>query len=269
MMNVFDCHTHTFYSHDSVCNPKDSLMQAKKCGLGGIAITDHCDIEFCKETDVKTPIKHSVALAHEFDGFILAGVEIGEIIWQKEEAEKVISEIPFDIVLGSVHAVRYKEFTMPYAKIDFSSFSPKETEEYIGAYFDDLLEMINTTDFDVLSHLTCPLRYICGKYGIKVDLSKYNDKIKLILKRIIDRKIALEINTSCLDTNNNSLMPTLDIIAIYKELGGYLLTLGSDAHTAKRVGYGFDYTLGKLADLGFKEIFYYKNRTPIGQKIKE
>ena len=61
---------------------------------------------------------------------------------------------------------------------------------------------------------------------------------------------------------------SLWIIKRYKELGGYLLTLGSDAHIAKRIAHGFDYALSELSRLGFKNIYYYKNRKPIPQEIE-
>ncbi len=266
--NIFDCHTHTHFSHDSECDPYDSLKAAKENGIAGFAITDHCDIEFCGDRDVKNPIKKSAVCAHEMGDCVLAGVEIGEGIWHKKDAEEVVAGSDFDIVLGSVHAVRYKSYTMPYSQIDFSFLSQNEIKEYISAYFDDMLEMIKTTDFDVLSHMTCPLRYISGKYGIAVDLKNFADKTDIILKEIIDRSIALEINTSCLDTDYNFLMPDIPIIKRYKELGGYLLTLGSDAHIAKRIAHGFDYALSELSRLGFKNIYYYKNRKPIPQEIK-
>ena len=232
---IFDCHTHTHFSDDSENDPRDSLKAAKEKGIAGFAITDHCNIEFCKIGDVKTPINQSVSCAHEMGGGVLAGVELGEGVWHKKYAKEVIGGSDFDIVLGSVHAVRYKSYTMPYAQIDFSAFSSNEIKEFLGMYFDDMLEMIKTTDFDVLSHLTCPLRYISGKYGIKANLEKYADKTYIILKEIINRGIALEVNTSCLDTNYNALMPDLSIIKRYKELGGYLLTLSSDAHKAERI----------------------------------
>lgn len=63
-------------------------------------------------------------------------------------------------------------------------------------------------------------------------------------------------------------MPDIPIIKRYKELGGYLLTLGSDAHIAKCIAHGFDYALSELSRLGFKNIYYYKNRKPIPQEIK-
>ena len=267
LKNIYDCHTHTHFSHDSECDPRDSLAVAREKGLAGFAITDHCDIEFCKEKDVKAPIKQSADCAHKMGG-VLAGVEIGEGIWHKKETNEVIAKSDFDIVLGSVHAVRYKNYTMPFSGMDFSPFSQNEIDEYLDTYFDDMLEMIKATDFDVLSHLTCPLRYICGKYGISVDLNKHARKIEIILKEIISRGIALEVNTSCLDSGYNELMPNLPIIEEYKRLGGYLITLGSDAHKAERIAYGFEYTLNELLKLGFKNIYYYKSRKPIPQEIE-
>ena len=78
----------------------------------------------------------------------------------------------------------------------------------------------------------------------------------------------MEVNTSCLNTNYNALMPNVKILKRYKELGGFLLTLGSDAHQAERVGYGFRYALNELATLGFKNIYYYQNQKPVKQEIK-
>lgn len=266
--NIFDCHTHTHFSHDSNCDPRDSLAAAKQNGLKGITITDHCDIEFCQTQDVKTPILQSVVRAHQMGGAVLAGVEIGEAVWHKTVAVQVAQSADFDVILGSVHSVRYKSYTAPYSTVDFSAFSQRELNEYLSAYFNDLLELVNTFYFNVLSHLTCPLRYITGKYNISVDLSPFQSKIEQILKAIIQKGIALEVNTSCLNTNYNALMPNVKILKRYKELGGFLLTLGSDAHQAERVGYGFRYALNELATLGFKNIYYYQNQKPVKQEIK-
>lgn len=158
--NIYDCHTYTHFFHDSECDLQDSLKVATEKGLAGFAITDHCDIEFYKEKDVKTPIKQSADCAHKMGGGVLAGVEIGEDFWHKKETNDVIAESDFDIVLGSVHAVRYKNYTMPFSGIDFSVFTQSEIDEYLDIYFDDMLGMVKTTDFDVLMHLTCTLKYI-------------------------------------------------------------------------------------------------------------
>ena len=89
----------------------------------------------------------------------------------------------------------------------------------------------------------------------------------MILSEIIRRGIALEVNTSCLDSGYDALMPDVDILKRYKQLGGYLITVGSDAHTAQRVAYGFEKTRAILRELGFRNIFYYRKRIPIPQSI--
>ena len=132
LKNIFDCHTHTHFSFDSECDPCDSLTAAKEKGLAGFAITDHCDMEYCKLRDVKTPIEQSVGCARTMGGGVLAGIEIGEAIWHKEDADELISGGDFDIVLGSVHAARYKNYTMPYSGIDFSVFSRDEIAQCVS-----------------------------------------------------------------------------------------------------------------------------------------
>ena len=107
--------------------------------------------------------------------------------------------------------------------------------------------------------MTCPLRYIAGKYGIKVDLSVFDGKITEILKEIIKKCIALEVNTSSYSSLNDS-MPCKDILKKYFDMGGYLITLGSDAHIAENASYCFDKAMETLKEIGFKNIYYYKNR---------
>lgn len=266
---LIDCHSHTKYSHDSYCEPTDSLNSAKEKGLAGFAITDHCDIEFCESTDVKTPIVQSNKIARSLGECVLSGVEMGEAIWHNDVANDIIDSVDLDIVLGSVHAVRYGEYTMPFSTIDFSTFSKNQIFEYMNAYFYDMFEMIEKCDFDVLSHLTNPLKYITGKYGIKVDLKEYSEIIERILKHIISKGIALEVNTSCIGTSYNEFMPEKQIIAHFRELGGYLVTLGSDAHTADRITHGFDDAIALLEEIGFKNLYYFKNRVPVCCRLEK
>lgn len=115
---LFDCHTHTFYSHDSQCDPMDSLHTAKVKALAGFAITDHCDVEYCERPEFKKNIEDSVICAHRLEEEavmqgedVLAGVEMGEAVWNHAEADRILSGRKLDLVLGSVHAVRYKKDT--------------------------------------------------------------------------------------------------------------------------------------------------------------
>jgi len=132
---------------------------------------------------------------------------------------------------------------------------------FLDAYFNDVLTMVDFADFDILAHLTCPLRYIVGKYKIDIELSRYADKIETILKKIIKKGIALEVNTSSLVLTGD-FMPSIEIIKKYYDLGGYLITLGSDAHIAGNASFGFVEAIETIKRIGFKNIYYYQKRKP-------
>lgn len=266
---LYNCHTHSHFSHDSRCNPLSSATAALESGLSGFAITDHCDVEDRNIPGGKDKILSSAQCAAELNRefgdrlSVMSGVEMGEAIWCPEYASDIIASAEYDIVLGSVHAVRYKNFTDPYSQINFSLLSNKETDDYLSAYFFDMAEMIQTCDFDVLSHLTCPLRYITGKYGKSVDLERHYGAIEEILKAIISKNIALEVNSSCLGPGYDKLMPDIPILEKYAAYGGRLVTVGSDAHTADRVSFGLDTAALAVKNAGFEHLYYYKNRTPV------
>lgn len=270
----FDMHTHSESSHDSVCPVSEMARAAEDRGLSGFAVTDHCDIEFCETQDLKKIVNQSVADAKRADETerikVLHGIEIGEFIWHKDVADKILENTDFDVVIGSVHAVGFDGYEMPYSQIDFSEMEKKTIEAYMEKYFDDMLEMIENCDIDILAHMTCPLRYINGKYKAGIDSRKYENKIKKILEYIIKKDIALEINTSCVYEGSAycEFMPEEWIILLYKSMGGYLITTGSDAHIAKNSANSFDKLYEFLAEAGFEKTYYYENRKPVGYSVK-
>lgn len=261
-----DCHTHTHFSHDSAAEPRESVRMARERGLQRVAFTDHCDIEFWADTDIRTPIKQSATAATACGA--LVGVEIGEGLWSPAAAREVLAGTDFDIVLGSVHAVRYPQWDMPYAQIDFAVFSDEMLAEFLSVYFSDVQELAKKGNFDVLAHLTCPLRYICGKYGRTVALEPYAQTIDAIFDTVIARGIALEVNTSGLGTAFGELMPYPSLLSRYRQRGGSLLTLGSDAHVSQRVGFGFAQAIAVLRELGFGEAYYYEKRKAIAYSLE-
>ena len=263
--NVFDCHTHTIRSHDCTCTPMALFKQAAKKGLCGVAVTNHCDLHLCQSVDVLSPLAASDAdvrgLRSAFDGQLqlLSGVEIGEGILFPEQTRTVCNLADWDIILGSVHTVRFENDLTPYSAIDFSPWTAERIHAFLDAYFCDVLETANM-DIDVLCHLTCPLRYIVGRFGHSVDLQKYHSAIQKILRRIIERNIALEVNTSCIGGNYNTLLPDKAVLSQYYALGGRTITLGSDAHTAENVGKDFDRAIQTLRSIGFQECSFFVQR---------
>jgi histidinol-phosphatase (PHP family) len=128
--------------------------------------------------------------------------------------------------------------------------------------------MVSTVDFDIMAHLTCPFRYIVGKYGICVDTRKYESQISKILDCIIEKSICMEINTSGIGTAFGVLMPEKWIIEKYKAKGGYLISLGSDAHAPENAGKGFDSAISLLKSLGFEGYYYFEKRERVFCKFE-
>lgn len=264
-----DMHDHSKNSHDSKCPVSDHARSAIEKNISVFAVTDHCDIQYYEIQDSPTRITNSVKEARqEAENFcgkvkILTGVEIGEGIWDQKRVSEILAMNKYDVVISSVHAVRYKDLCDPYSTIDFSKIDKEIIIEYLDKYFDEVAEMLEKIPCDVMAHLTCPLRYINGKYNREIDLSVFNEKIEKILKYIIKHAIALEINTSGINTSFNSFMPDEQIIKKFKELGGYLVTIGSDAHVSERIGNGLEDAIALLRKYGFRNYYYYQNRENI------
>lgn len=260
-----DMHTHSECSPDSECRIEDMLLSQQEKGTKIFAVTDHFNAADWREHDIFSPIEKSNKKAREQNELgeveVLAGAEIGEAFWEPEVCRRLIKSAEYDVLIGSVHQVRYRDLTMPYSKIDFSRLTEDELHGYLNQYFDDVAQMIKDADFDILAHLTCPLRYITGKYKIGIALERYDEKINGILSEIIKKGVALEVNTSSYDALGD-FMPPYSIIKRYYSMGGYLVTLGSDAHVAKNASVHFDDAIKALKEIGFDGIFCYKKRTP-------
>ncbi len=259
-----DMHTHSWHSHDSTCPIEEMAEAQKNRGTTIFAVTDHCDIESLS-TDIKALVNASVDDAeHTQRGTagieILRGIEIGETFWHPKRSEEILSMREYDVVIGSVHAVRYEGYMGAYSRIDFRELGMKHTLAYLDQYFDDMLTLIETTEFDILAHLTCPLRYINGKFGMNIDCRAYKEKITAVLSAVIERDIALEVNTSCKGSLYDEFMPEEWILSLYRELGGTLITLGSDAHVSANASRAFDAAVEMLKRNGFYKLCYLKNR---------
>lgn len=261
-----DMHTHSEHSHDCAVSLFDMReAQSRKC-TDFVAVTNHADIEFFSTFDSYGNIKRAeeevLALNARNDSFsrLLVGAEIGDGIHRPELMRYVEQLCDYDVIIGSIHSTMKGGELVAYSRRDFSLDSDEEVDEFMTSYLNDLKLLVEIGDFDILAHLTCPLRYVVGKYGKSVDMSKYDEVITDILKSIIKKGIALELNTSSVSLALGGFIPDRDILVKYKALGGYLITLGSDAHIVSEVSANFDRAKDHLKSMGFKDIYYFKKR---------
>ena len=258
----FDLHTHCTLSFDGKSSADDMVRRAVELGIKHYALTDHVDLgdfadpDFDLEATVNGARETIPALQKKFAGItdLLYGVELGQATQDYETAERLLRENGYDFVLGSTHNIRgHKDFYF----IDFSQTDPLPI---LSAYFDETAELAEWGKFDSLAHLTYPLRYIAGEYGIKPDMSIFAPAIDRILQTLVRKNIALEINTSGLRQKIGVTMPDADIVKRYRELGGKLITIGSDAHCTDDLGKGIAEGIKLAKDIGFDKIAYYKRR---------
>lgn len=271
---MFDSHIHTVNSPDGGQTLDEICLRAIAIGVSGVTITDHAHLTHMEEYDILDRIRASIAdvrTAQEVYGDklqIFCGVELGEQHHAPENAAQVLALTDFDAVLGSIHWVEDCPWDKPYSKIVFDeTVSDQQIHDFLALYYADLAKLAEVGQMDILSHLTCPLRYMNQRYKRGIDPMGHRDAIAGILETIIRRDIALEVNTPVTDVYQP--IPEPSVLALYRDLGGKLLTLGSDAHRgqAKNVGLFFPEVKSILASLGFKCYHYYKRHIPQPVKL--
>lgn len=263
---MFDLHIHTLHSVDSKQTIDEVCESAVQKGLQGIAICDHVDMWFSEKLNTPAAIRDCIedvrrARAAYGDRLeILQGMEMAEYLYDPENADRILGLGDLDVILGSVHSVAFEEIDDSYSRIDFSSMPEEKIVRFMKKYFFHISEMIEKTDFDVLSHLTCPLRYINGKYKRNIDVQIFRKEILDIFSRIIEKDIPLEINTSGVGSFYDRYMPDTALIRTYQDMGGKLITLASDAHVPQNVGNAFSATKEMLQDIGFDGYCIFRKR---------
>lgn len=271
---MFDSHTHTVNS-DGQQTVEEMCLAAWEKGMDGITVTDHADMNFYEERNHLQRISKSIrelrCAAQEYAGRlkVLCGVELGEYLYDPESAKKILALTQYDAVLCSVHLVPQARWEKPYNRIVFSEdATDEEIEDYLQKYLSLLSNTVDAFDFDILAHLTCPVRYITGLHERKADIMAYEPMIRQILEKIIERKIALEFNTGGMGPRFHYCnVQNEKLFALYKNMGGELITLGSDAHRTAGIGNHFGFAMQVLKGCGFTHYHYFEHRNPIAVEL--
>lgn len=270
--NRIDLHMHTESSFDGNYPAAEMCKSAVANGLSTIAFTDHFDVDFFErhnlDTRQKTSYADIISAREEFSDKItvLRGIEMGQPTYDIPLTEKSLACYEYDFVIGSIHNLR----EMPdFGDLDYKSMTENEIYSLLDKYFEEELILAKWNGFDTLAHLTYPMRYIVQAGRKEIELSRYNDITDEIFKVLIANGKALEINTSGLRQPIGKTMPTENYVRRFKELGGELLTLGSDAHFTEHVGAGIDNGYEIAENCGFEYVTYFKDRKPVQVKIEK
>lgn len=262
-----DYHVHTDFSDDSNYLMEDCLNHAVKLGVEEICFTEHTDFGV-KGHEGQKPNCPTEKYLEEFnrckkifDGKIKMkfGMEFGMQVSTVEEFQKLFNDYQFDFIILSCHQVDNQEFW---------TYEFQEThtqEEYYQRYYQEILDVMKVyDDWSVLGHLDMVKRY--DKWG-EYPFEKVRDIIAEILKLTIDKGKGIEINTSCYRYKLPDLTPSHEILKLYKDLGGEILTIGSDSHAESHLAIKIMETQTELSRLGFKHIYTFDKMKPTAHNL--
>ena len=258
-MRAIDYHMHTCFSGDSEADPREHVKQAILMGLDEICFTYHRDFDYPIDSfdlDVEKYYQMIMALKEEFKDEIKIkwGIEIGLDMNYQKEINELINRYPFDFVIGSIHVIDHTEF---YYGDFFNGLSKEQAHRY---FFEETLRCVKNFDcFNVLGHLDYIMRY--GPYENKmIDHDKYQDLIDEIFKTLIAKNKGIEVNTSGYALLKTCGFPNFEQVKRYYDLGGRIITIGTDSHTSDRVGEHVEDVKINLEKIGFKDVTTFTNR---------
>ncbi len=264
---LWDTHMHTYYSGDSSAVPEDMAYAAKQAGLSGICFTDHLDLDYPKDPklfllDIPHYLEETRALAEGLshtllDFTICTGIELGLQPHLAKRHQLLLAEYDFDFVIGSSHVVHGID---PYYP---EYYEGREEFQAYEEYFSSILENIAAFDgFDVYGHLDYVVRYGPNQNRF-YSYDAFRDLIDEILKALIARGKGIEVNTGGFKYGLLHPNPTEEILKRYRELGGEILTIGSDAHGPEHVAYCFEQISSILKKAGFQYFTVFRHRKPM------
>lgn len=263
MNELSDFHVHSSFSGDCSISAETMIQEAIKRGIRHLCLTDHMDYDYRDgnaifEFDPKEYFHRLLPLKEKYEDRIdlSIGVELGLQPYLSGKHHSLIFSHPFDFVIGSIHLVHRQD---PYYP---SFFEGRDETEAYREYFESVLQNLEAfSNFDSFGHLDYVVRYGPTK-NANYSYQFYRDIIDEILRSLIHKDIALEVNTGGYKYGLGAPNPYRDIIVRYRELGGKLITLGSDAHDPAYLAYQFDRAADLLKECGFASYYIYHNRKP-------
>lgn len=274
-MITSDCHLHTEFSTDAEYSMSQMAESAIEKGLDTLCITDHMDSYFPESQGdgfIFDPVLWFDAFYETREKYrgrlrLLAGIELGirneEDIFEKNRSfnDELEKKYPFDFLLGSTHIVENMD---PYRS---EYWEGKTKEEAIIKYLESAAFTTSYyKSFDSYAHFDYVIRY--NPTGDRdYNPADYSDLIDTILRNLVENGKALECNCGGLRKGLGFPNPKGEIFTRYRELGGELITIGSDAHRPWEIASNFSEACEMLKALGFRYYHVYENRKPIARPL--
>jgi len=269
-MYLADYHIHSRISPDANTSMRELAERGIALGMDELCFTDHIEPVGWGTTQPREPFDWP-ALETEFRAAQAAvgdqirlrlGMELGDACWDLVHTERLMADAPpLDFIIGSVHMLSER-----FDGVDLYFFDPKnEQEARVGMedYLKQVRSMAAWGKFSVLGHLTLPLRYLNENRGFQLTFDGFETEIAEIFRLLIRNGCGIELNTN----RGNTPLPDGKWLRMYREMGGEIITLGTDAHSAKYVGCAIDQRQELLRTCGFKRFCTFEKMQPVWHEL--
>ena len=252
-----DAHLHTDLSPDSDVPIDVFCAAAVERGIPELAITDHLDFDprapAFAFADFATRERTVRQAAERWAGHGLAlrfGVEISYESQRDSEIRAYLAGHPYDFVIGSVHVMR----DSPYTGRSVAGWvAGKSIDEIVAPYFGEVAAAVRSELFDTLGHLDYIKKYV-AEHVPPAAFAAAAHAYEPILRALVETGTGLEVNASGLRQAPREPYPAAWVVKRYREMGGEVVTAGSDAHRAHSFAYGLAHTYAVAAAAGFGEL---------------
>ncbi len=269
-----DYHVHTEFSDDSVYPMGTVIQDAIAMGMNEICLTDHVDYGVKIDWDCGKQIQYrnGEPLANvdyprymsEIDRMkrlygnkirIKTGLEFGIQKHTIPDFQRLFERYAFDFIILSIHQVENQELWTQ----DFQR--GRSQKEYQQRYYEEMLAVVRDyKDYSVLGHMDLIARYdLAGVYPFE----KVRPVIEDILRIVIADGKGIEVNTSSHRYGLTDTMPSANILKLYRDMGGRIITIGSDSHKPEHLGAYIRETQALLKSLGYKQFCTFEHMRPI------
>lgn len=272
---ITDYHCHSTVSPDGHNTMREMALAAVDAGVDDLCFTDHVEpLPWVKWNEPALPkgsydwdkMLRQFAEAREAVAgrmTLRMGAELGECTFALDVMDSFLDAAPpLDFTIGSVHTFRMADGSIN----DLCWIRSGEESVWLDTcerYFTEMERLLDWGRFEVLGHLTLPQRYAWERHGLALELDGFEERIRCILRRAIERGIGIECNTN----RGNRPLPDAKWLRIYHELGGELITLGSDAHSPAHISCAMVERQELLKECGLRYFATYEQKKPVFHKI--
>jgi histidinol-phosphatase (PHP family) len=265
MPHLVDMHVHSTSSPDASLPEEELAGRAVAAGLVAVGFVAHVDFhpkDYCVGAFHADGYDEAFGLALETAGGsvkLLKGIETGEPHRFARQIARATAGSSYDFILGALHWVGDQQI------LDPEPFRRSNPLELVEGYYRELLVIARTCDIDVLAHAGIFRRgmAIAGLDTSFDETVLWPGLISEVMEALIQRGIALELNTSGLRRPEMVTYPTPQVLSLYRALGGSNVTLGSDTHSDPWVFYGLAEGVRLLKRTGFEQTLVFENRNPV------